>query len=226
MSAENGQQQIPVEQEPSSFRLIITLGVAGFLSGCFLVGVYIFTKPIIEKNKAEALKAAIFEVLPNTSSFKTMQPDGVSLKEVAEESPSNANVIYMGMNANGEITGFALPGGEPGYADIIGGLAGYHPAKKMVIGFKVLETKETPGLGDKIFKDEEFKTNFLALETEPEIEFVKKGERTGANQVEGITGATISSKAVTKLLDNAVKEWQEAIGVYMETTDLKLANHE
>ena len=167
MSAEQVQQQIPVENEPSSFRLIITLGIAGFLSGCFLVGIYIFTKPIIEKNKAEALKAAIFEVLPNTSSFKTMEPDGATLKEVPEGSQTEADVIYMGMNDAGEITGFALPGGEPGYADIIGGLAGYQPGSKMVVGFKVLETKETPGLGDKIFKDEEFKSNFIALETEP-----------------------------------------------------------
>ena len=226
MSAEQVQQQIPVENEPSSFRLIITLGIAGFLSGCFLVGVYMFTKPIIEKNKAEALKAAIFEVLPHTTSFKTMEPDGSGLKEVPEGTQTDAEVIYMGINDAGEITGFALPGGEPGYADIIGGLAGFHPGSKMVIGFKVLETKETPGLGDKIFKDEAFKSNFIALETEPEIEFVKKGERTGANQVEGITGATISSKAVTKLLDNAVKQWKEAIGAYMETTDLKLASHE
>ena len=225
MSAEQ-QQQIPVENEPSSFRLIITLGVAGFLSGCFLVGIYIFTKPIIEKNKAEALQAAIFDVLANTSSFKTMQPDGSSLKELPEGTKPDGDVIYMGLNDVGEITGFAIPGGEPGYADIIGGLVGYEPDKKMVIGFKVLETKETPGLGDKIFKNEEFQTNFVALAVEPEIEFVKNGERTSANQVEGITGATISSKAVTRLLDNSIKMWKEPVATFMASTDLKLADHE
>ena len=219
-------QQIPVENEPSSFRLIITLGIAGFLSGCILVGIYIFTKPIIAKNKAEALKAAIFEVLPNTSGFKMLEADGTSLKELPDGTETTAEVIYMGLNESGEITGFAVPGEEPGYADIIAALAGYNPGKKTVIGFKVLESKETPGLGDKIFKNEEFQTNFIALEVEPDIEFVKNGERTSANQVEGITGATISSTAVTRLLSKTFKKWKDPIEEFMATTDLKLANHE
>ncbi len=42
-------QNIPQEKEPSSFRLISALGIAGFLSGVVLVSVYLFTKPIIAK---------------------------------------------------------------------------------------------------------------------------------------------------------------------------------
>ncbi len=208
-------QNIPQEKEPSSFRLISALGIAGFLSGVVLVSVYLFTKPIIAKNKADALKAAVFEVLPGTASYKAFVLDGDQLKEVDANAESDEERIYLGLAENGSSTGFAIPGGEPGYQDIISALAGYNPGDDLIIGFKVLDSKETPGLGDKIFKDADFQLNFTQLAVEPEIEAVKKGEKTAPNQVEAITGATISSKAIVRLLNNSMGKWREPINRYM-----------
>jgi electron transport complex protein RnfG len=202
-------------KEPSSFRLIATLGVAGFLSGLILVSVYLITKPIIAKNKAEALRSAIFEVLSNTSSFKTLVPDGDGLREAAEKEEVGEDVIYLGYNAQGKVTGFAIAGGEPGYQDIISAIYGFDAGQEMVIGFKVLDSKETPGLGDKIFKDADFQTNFSALKVSPEIEAVKKGEKKTENQVEAISGATISSKAIVRLLNNSMAQWKPRIENYL-----------
>ena len=202
-------------KEPSSFRLIATLGVAGFLSGLILVSVYLITKPIIAKNKAEALRSAIFEVLSNTSSFKTLVPDGDGLREAAEKEEVGEDVIYLGYNAEGEVTGFAIAGGEPGYQDVISAIFGFDASQEMIIGFKVLDSKETPGLGDKIFKDADFQTNFLALKVSPEIEAVKKGEKKTENQVEAISGATISSKAIVRLLNNSMTQWKSRIEIYL-----------
>jgi electron transport complex protein RnfG len=73
----------------------------------------------------------------------------------------------------------------------------------------VLESKETPGLGDKIMKDADFIANFEALDTKlgddgesmvHPIELAKHGEKTDPWQVEAITGATISSRAVANIL--------------------------
>jgi Na+-translocating ferredoxin:NAD+ oxidoreductase subunit G len=44
-----------------------------------------------------------------------------------------------------------------------GFLYGYNPSTQTVVGFYVLESKETPGLGDKIEKDENFLANFREL---------------------------------------------------------------
>jgi len=202
-------------KEPSSFGLIFTLGVAGFLSGLILVSAYLFTKPIIAKNKAEALRAAIFEVLSNTESFKTLVPDGDGLREAGEKEEVGEDVIYLGYNAQGKVTGFAIAGGEPGYQDIISAIYGFDAGQEMVIGFKVLDSKETPGLGDKIFKDADFQTNFSALKVSPEIEAVKKGEKKTENQVEAISGATISSKAIVRLLNNSMAQWKPRIENYL-----------
>jgi electron transport complex protein RnfG len=72
---------------------------------------------------------------------------------------------------------------------------------------EVLESRETPGLGDKIYKDAAFQENFVKLSVEPEIVTVKKGSKAAANEVEAITGATISSKAIVKIMNNTHKEW-------------------
>jgi electron transport complex protein RnfG len=209
------QLNIPTEKEPSSFRLIITLGIAGFISGLILVSVYLFTKPIIERNKAEALQAAIFEVLPNTSRFESLTMDGSSLRVVGAEEEAPDEVIYQGFSEEGKSTGFAIPGAEPGYQDLVAIIYGYDPVSKNIIGMKVLESKETPGLGDKIFKDDDFKRNFDALYVEPSVEVVKKGEKKSENEVEAITGATISSKAVVKVLQNTMANWKEPITAFV-----------
>ena len=140
-----------------------------------------------------------------------------------EETNKDVLLIYAGYNSSNELVGFAIPGAEPGFQDIIGAIFGYDGAKKVIIGFEVLESKETPGLGDKIFKDAEFKTNFTSLVVDPEIIPVKKGEKQNDNEVEAITGATISSKAVVKLLNNTLDIWQEAIDNYIQENNLTIS---
>ena len=72
---------------------------------------------------------------------------------------------------------------------------------------EVLESRETPGLGDKIYKDMDFVGEFKSLAVEPEIVAVKKGTKTSPNQVDAITGATISSKAIVRIINEAHSAW-------------------
>ncbi len=66
---------------------------------------------------------------------------------------------------------------------------------------EILDSRETPGLGDKIYKDAAFVANFASLSVDPEIVAVKKGNKSAPNQIDAITGATISSKAVVKIAE-------------------------
>jgi electron transport complex protein RnfG len=105
--------------------------------------------------------------------------------------------------------GVAVEAQGQGFADIVKVLYGYSPECKCIIGMKVLESKETPGLGDKIMTDPVFVSNFEALDvrlaadgSQPEnpVVFAKPGKKTHPWEIEGITGATISSKAVTNIM--------------------------
>jgi H+/Na+-translocating ferredoxin:NAD+ oxidoreductase subunit G len=225
---ENTTPEIVEEKDPSSFKLILALGIAGLISGIILVGTFIFTDPIIKANKAAAIQRATHKVLPSCDSFITLiLVNGKLIEKVIdpnnkkEESDKNELVVYAGFKGE-ELVGFAIPGSEPGFQDIIGTIFGYDGTKKVIIGFEVLESKETPGLGDKIFKDADFQTNFTALAVEPEIIAVKKGEKQNPNEVETIAGATISSKAVVRLLNKTMAIWQNIIDDYIKENNLKV----
>ncbi len=219
MSEETNKIEKPTpEPETSSFKLILALGLAGLFSGLVIVGTYIYTLPIINKNKAEAQQRAIFKVLPGCVSFTTLQLLNDKIVEKpelpkgkTESDTEEIHEIFAGFNAEDKLIGFAIPGSESGFQDIIGTIFGYDAVNETIIGFEVLESKETPGLGDKIFKDENFALNFKALAVMPEIIPAKPGKKTKDNEVETISGATISSKAIVRLLNKAVALWYEPI---------------
>ena len=85
---------------------------------------------------------------------------------------------------------------------------------------QVLDSRETPGLGDKIITDDEFLANFEALAIEPSIVAVKKGKKTHPNEVDSITGATISSEAVVKILNESSQQWAPMLSPQEETSEV------
>lgn len=180
---------LPVVEDPSAFRLIATLGIAGFLAGVAIVGIFEATKQRIADNKARELRDAVLEVLPGSSRMEELALSGL-------DSP-----VYQGFTDSEQLVGYAIAAEGAGFQDTIKLLYGFDPAKKVIIGMYVLESRETPGLGDKIYKDPYFVANFSALAVEPAIELIKKGEPRAEHQVEAITGATISSKAVVNILN-------------------------
>lgn len=227
MMSENQQSTSPpvapdMPPEPGPVRLIATLGLAGFFAGLLLVSGFVITKPIIEKNKAEALKAAVYQVLEGCVTFEQLSWDGKILSQ-GTPTTENAAPVYIGFGEDRRVLGFAITTEEPGFQDIIKAIYGYDPELDQIIGMEILESKETPGLGDKIFKDVKFKTNFDALAVLPEIISVKYGEKKNAHEVEAITGATISSKAVTRLLQKGMEAWREPIRSFVQGMEQEAA---
>ena len=191
---------------PSSLRLVLTLAIAGLVSGVAIIGIYESTLPTITANKARELREAVFKVLPGVSQMQALvYRDG---QLVAVEKPDKDEpVVYGGYDEQAEFVGYAMPAAGPGFQDTIGILYGYQPEKKIVVGMEVLESRETPGLGDKIYKDAAFVGGFSALSVVPEIVAVKKGTKSQPNEIDAITGATISSKAVVRIINETHANW-------------------
>jgi electron transport complex protein RnfG len=194
--------------------MIRTLGGVAMLSGFLIVAVFQATLPGILENKRIALERAVFEVLPGAESRVTFEVGTDGFTPLDEEVPG-VDKVYAGYNAEGALTGVAIEAAGQGYQDVIRVLYGYSPDGESIIGFKVLESKETPGLGDRIGKDARFLANFDGLAAGLDasksnlahpIEFVKQGEKTQPWQIDGITGATISSRAVARMLDERSRE--------------------
>lgn len=91
-------------------------------------------------------------------------------------------------------------------------MIGFEPSNGKLIGFKVIEEKETPGLGDKIERDSAFGSQFPGRATP--LKGVKVRNASDPNQVQTITGATISSRAVIRIINHAVEKWQPLLVAY------------
>mgnify|MGYP001827864311 CR=1 FL=1 len=205
--------QEPAEDKVSTFRLVTTLGVAGVLAGILLAIVNQHTSPIIEAYRAEQLRLAVYEVLPDAARYTTFYlVDGAlsaTLPEGAKESEYKR--VYAGFGEDGQPVGVAVSRGESGFQDVILVILGFDPVSGRLSGRKVLESKETPGLGDKIFKDQEWVDQFFAGPKAPLVP-VKPGSGRGRpGEVDTITGATISTKAVIQIVNNAIAEWMPVL---------------
>ena len=194
--------------DPSSLRLIITLGLAGLISGVILVFVDQFTAPIIAANKARELRLAVIKVVPNSSYLQELHYKDGKLVKVGEEGAEPGQILYGAYADDGGFMGYAIVGSGNGFQDTIRLLYGYDPVDRAVVGMHILESKETPGLGDKIYKDPKFVSQFSHIDVDRVIELVKGG-RTEDNQVDAITGATISSEAVVKIINSAHAKWDD-----------------
>jgi electron transport complex protein RnfG len=195
--------------------LVAMVGI-GVLCALLIVLTYEGTKPRIENLRAEALQQAIFKVIPGIETTETFilnkSGDFVREEDAAE---AGSTRVFAGYDGSGQLQGIAIEASGQGYADIIRILYGYDPVKEEVIGFYVLESKETPGLGDKIEKDPVFLANFEGLDVslneertdvKNEVTAVKSGAKENEWEVEGITGATISSRAIGDIIANSSSE--------------------
>ena len=193
-----------VEEAPSTLRLALTLAAAGLLSGLILVTAYQGPLPRIEANRAAALERAVFQVLPGSERMDPMVVrDG---KLVAESPAAGEDAVYAGYDGSGDLVGYAVRGEGPGFQDTIALLFGWDPAKRRIVGLQILESRETPGLGDKIYKDPRWLSDFADLAAEPRV-VITKGGGTAPNEIDAITGATISSKAVAAIVNGAAARW-------------------
>ena len=207
------EEQVPAKETVSTFRLVATLAIAGALAGLLIVLVNQHTKPLIDKYKAEQLQLAVYEVLPGVERYDTyyLVDDALSLNLPQGAKESDYKRIYVGHDSSGQIMGIAISRGESGFQDVVQVIFGFDPSSGKLMGMKVLDSKETPGLGDKIFKDMDFVNQFFAGPQTPLVG-VKAGAGKGQpNEIDTITGATISSKVVINIINNGLKEWNPII---------------
>ena len=120
-------------------------------------------------------------------------------------------ILYIGHDTENQPVGIAFKWKGNGFSPDLALMVGVTPDFSQIRGIEILEHKETPGLGDKIeyqWKDQYKKirfTNKLAIEV---IKYRKPDDPT--SQIQAISGATISSKAVTDIILDGIKNIRDA----------------
>jgi electron transport complex protein RnfG len=116
--------------------------------------------------------------------------------------------VYQAMAPDGTHKGWVVPAGGQGFADRIELLIGLGVDMSTITGLYVLEQKETPGLGDHI-SGEEFRDRFVGRPTDGPL--AVRAEPQSDSEVRPITGATISSKSVAGIVNDALANVKQPI---------------
>ena len=203
----------PMQQPDSpSTRMILVLTGIAMLSGFLVVLVAQLTAPVIAENQRIAIEKAVVKVIPGATTHREFYLEQGKL--VSDKQQLDSESIYAGYDAQGKLLGVAAKAAAQGYAGMIYLLYGYDPSCECIRGIKILKMAETPGLGDKIITDDNFQANFDALDAKidtgnqslaNEIVTVKAGTKQYDWEIDAISGATISSVAVGKALNESAQ---------------------
>jgi Na+-translocating ferredoxin:NAD+ oxidoreductase subunit G len=171
-------------QNDSIFKVGINLTLACFLASAVISTVYFFTAPVAAKTKIELDNKARKELVADAQDFKAVE----------------GKEGWFAAMKDGKVIAYVVPTESKGYGGAINMLAAVSVDGK-VIDYAILKYNETPGLGDKAEKPA-FKKQFVGKAAH-DLEVVKVPTE---KNIQALTGATITSRAVTKGIKEAVEE--------------------
>lgn len=208
--------QMPSSPKASAARMYAAVVGVGIVCALAIVSVYESTKAVIRRNTIEFRNQAILDVLPKARTSAAFRFSDAGNFERTSPDDADAHLIFAGYDADHNLVGLALETEGMGYQDVVRVLYGYSFEQQAIVGIRVLQSRETPGLGDRIETDADFLRNFEALDVQVEpsqgqlahpIEFVKPGEKHAGWQIDGISGATITSRATANMLRESSQTW-------------------
>lgn len=179
------------------FKLGFILFVISAVAACCLAFTNYVTAGTIEKMDLETNKAARQEVLSEATDFAEISADDlVKIRtEIGLENPDELVETYIGKKGDDVIGYTVKTAPQSGYSGEVQVLTGISK-EGLVQGVTILKHNETPGLGA-LATEPEFKDQYKDLTATEEITVVKTAPASGSNSIQAITGATITSKAVT-----------------------------
>ena len=175
------------------------------VSGLLLGVVYGITKEPIAEAQENTKQEAYRSVLSDASSFETMEDfdaaDAASILEENGYSSDEITEVAEGIDDSGETVGYVVNvmshEAYDGDLEVSVGIA----ADGTVKGIEMLSISETAGLGMKA-DEAEFKDQFKDKNVE-KFTYTKSGE-SGDDKIDAISGATITTNAVTNAVDSAL----------------------
>jgi len=176
-------------------RPTLVLVIICVIAGGILALIYQQTAPIIAGNKKLGEEVARREVLPMASEFQPVKVD-------------KDTICYKGLDSDGKLVGYTFTCEKEGYGGIIRTMVGIDTLSQ-ISGIKVISQQETPGLGANCTSPE-FTEQFIGKD--PKQLMVKKD----GGEIEAITGATITSRAITDAIREKFSQIKDIISTKEE----------
>lgn len=172
-----------------ALRLLIIMVVAGLCLGATYA---VTQEPIAEQQRIQAENAR-----------RAVLPDAASFEEVALSAPGSITACYRGIDASGNPCGYAFSVDAKGFGGTVGLTVGVSDGT--ITGVRIGSHSETPGLGAKA-ADVAFYGQFAGKSGE--LTVTKTGAVTD-QEINAITAATITSKAVTGAVNEVLAAAQD-----------------
>ena len=172
-------------------KIALNLMFACMISGLMIAAVFAFTNKTAER-KAVELKNEII---------------GSLVKDADEVTVLDTNEEWHVAKKAGETIAYIVPASSKGYGGSIELLVAV-AMDGSVLNYKIVKHNETPGLGDKATKSD-FISQYIG-KTKDHLVVTKDPSDT--EDIMAISGATITSRAVTKAVAEAVDEVVAYIG--------------
>lgn len=163
-------------------KITLNLVVIYLIGGLILAVVYARTSPIMFKNA----------VIEKEAALKKLMPDADKIEKIGDWSIHEKHSEYFVAKKGDNIIGYIIQSFGKGYSSYINTLIAVDKDFR-VQRINVLGHAETPGLGDEIETDS-FKNQFK----DKDVEHLKVLKTETTEYIQAISGATISSRAVTE----------------------------
>lgn len=193
-------------------KMLAFVFIMGFLTSLVFVGMDALTAERIEANKDAAIYSAVLthnEISYNSGNLTDVFNENIMIEEVDYQgqtlsfyiNESNGNVSFMyGVFSLGGLWG------------PVRGVITLESDFQTIVNITVLEEQETPGLGGKV-KNREFLDQFVGLVLLPEldrpVEVNKDAAENKSNEVDEISGATGTSNAFERLLNDSYQIYRD-----------------
>lgn len=187
-----------------TLKMLVFIILLGTFSATTLVSLENYTLNMVATNVGAGLQKGVLSALHLEYTDETVEQvfnENITIESVGEIT------LYQVSNGN-----FATQFNGEGLWGPISGVIALSSDLKTIEGLSILEQQETPGLGARIV-EEEFLGQFKGVEVDPQL-IVKKGEpAVNGNEVDGISGASMTSKAMENMLNEHITNLRELLEV-------------
>lgn len=192
----------------------ILLGLFAVTTTAVIAGTFLNTQSAIEENIRNAEKRALLEIVPRDRHDNSMLDDFMPISDDQQLGLRSEKKLYIAKKS-GDVVAIIIPvtarDGYTGDIDLIVGIN----SDGTVAGVRVLSHRETPGLGDKVdYKKSQWVDGFIGKSLLNPLAAQWAVKRDGG-EFDQFTGATITPRAVTKAVKQALEYYHAHRGDFI-----------
>ena len=177
----------------ASVKMIAFVLILASILTAVLTAVESFTKPTITRNEELKVKRNVLAALDVAYAEDELE---TAFEEKVSSVERNGRRFFV---TREKAVAFSFLG--MGLWGPIRGVLAVNPDGVTVKGITIVHQEETPGLGSRI-AEKAYLAGFRSKHLLPQIVITEAGKASGENEIDGITGATLSCQAFARILNS------------------------